>query len=77
MCCAKNENQCLDFNRLKRLKDSETREMIKDLTGVSRHSDIVPFDKEKRKEIIKACKDTGMSIRQISKLSGVRLGAIR
>lgn len=73
----KNEDQCMDFDQVKRLNDSEAREIIISLAGVSRPADIVSFDKEKRNEILRACKDTNMSIRQLSRLTGVSLGAIR
>jgi len=72
-----NEDQCLDYDMVKRLSDSEAREMILDKTGIRNPIEISKFDKAKRKEVLVSFKDTGISLRQLSRLTGVSLGIIR
>lgn len=72
-----NKDQCLDFDQVKKLKDSEARDIIIELTGLPSPTGIATFDKTKRKEVLRACKEKGMSLRQISRLTGVSLGVVR
>lgn len=73
----KNQDQCLDYDMVKRLKDSEARELIIEIAGVGNPTEIAKFDKARRREILVAFKDTGISLRQFSRLTGISVGVIR
>ncbi len=74
---AENQDQCLDYDQDVRLNDTEASDFIRSISGVQRPTEILRFDKGKRNEVIKACKEKGMSFRQIERLTGVSFGVIR
>ena len=74
---AENKDQCLDYNQAIRLNDAEATDFIKSISSVVSPIEIQGFDKEKRNKIIKACKEKGLSFRQIARLTGVSFGVIR
>ncbi len=72
-----NRDECLDFDWGVRLNDAEGSDFIKDIAGVKSPTEIQGFDKNRRNEVIKACKVKGLSIRQIERLTGVSFGVVR
>ena len=74
---AENEDRCLDYDQAVRLNDAEATDFIRNIAGVVSPTEIQSFDKGKRNEIIKACKEKGLSFRQIERLTGVSFGVIR
>ena len=74
---AENQDRCLDYDQAVRLNDTEATIFIKSISGVGSPTEIQGFDKGKRNEAIKACKDKGLSFRQIERLTGVSFGVIR
>ena len=72
-----NEDRCLDCDQTVRLNDTEAAEFVKNISGVGNPTEVQGFDKGKRNEIIKACKEKGLSFRQIERLTGVSFGVIR
>ena len=74
---AENQERCLDYDQYIRLNDAEASEFIRSITGVRCPTEIQGFDKDKRNVVIKACKDKGLSFRQIERLTGVSFGVIR
>lgn len=74
---AENHDQCLDYDQGVRLNDTEATDFIKSIAGVQSPAEIALFEKEKRNEVIKACKDKGLSFRQIERLTGISFGVIR
>ncbi len=74
---AENQERCLDYDQYVRLNDAEASEFIRSITGVRSPTEIQGFDKDKRNVVIKACKDKGLSFRQIERLTGVSFGVIR
>ena len=46
----KNQDQCLDYDMVKRLKDSEARELIIEIAGVGNPTEIAKFDKVRRRD---------------------------
>jgi len=60
-----------------RLNDTDADNFIRSISGVRNPSEIQQFEKDKRNEVIKECKEKGLSIRQIERLTGVSLGVIR
>ncbi|HZJ76231.1 MAG TPA: transposase [Oscillospiraceae bacterium] len=72
-----NRDQCLDYNQNIRLNDTEAGIFIRNISGVQSPTEIQRFEKAKRNEIIKRCREEGLSIRQIERLTGVSFGVIR
>ena len=67
-----NDDICLDIEEQNnRINDSEAREIIKQVCGYSNASEIRKLDIAERNKCIKALKDGGLSIRQISRITGV------
>ena len=74
---AENQDRCLDYDQDVRLNDTEATDFIKSISGIQSPTEIQGFDKGKRNEVIKACKEKGLSFRQIERLTGVSFGVIR
>lgn len=75
---AENQDECLDYDQQDiRLNDTDADNFIRSISGVRNPSEIQQFEKDKRNEVIKECKEKGLSIRQIERLTGVSLGVIR
>ena len=72
-----NQDLCLDYDKGLRLNDSEAREIIKNIANSNNPSEVMDFDKEKRERVIKSCRKAGLSIRQISRLTGISIGIVR
>jgi len=73
----KNNNQCLEYDQNMRWKDQEAIDFIKKIGGIKSPTEIQNFEKEKRDEIIEICKEKGLSIRQLQRLTGISFGVIR
>ncbi len=72
-----NKDKCLEYDQNMRWKDPEAIDFIKRISGVQSPLEIQGFEKEKRNDIIKKCKEEGLSIRQIERLTGISFGVIR
>lgn len=72
-----NQDACLDYNKELRLNDSEAREIIKKIASLDTPREVIDLDEGKKKEVIKLCREGGLSIRQISRLTGISIGVIR
>ena len=74
---AKNQDQCLGYEQNVRLNDTEAGDYIRNISGIQDLVEIQKLKKQRRNEIIKQCRDKGLSIRQIERLTGVSFGVIR
>lgn len=72
-----NNDQCLEYEEIKRLNDSEATQIIKEVAMVKKTTQVQNFEKEKRNNIIRELRNKGLSIRQIERLTGVSFGVIR
>jgi uncharacterized protein (UPF0128 family) len=72
-----NNKKCLDYHEKIVIDDKEATEIIKNKANILNLIDLQNFQKEKRNEIIKQLKAEGLSIRQISRLTGISFGIIR
>ncbi|MDD3841013.1 MAG: transposase [Clostridia bacterium] len=72
-----NDDECLEYKGPVRLNDEEATKMIIRIAGVQRPRQVQDFEKGKRNEVIKKLKDSGLSIRQIERLTGISFGIIR
>lgn len=72
-----NNDQCLDYEEPVRIDDVEATTIVTKLTGVKDPRQIIDLKKDKRNKIIKELRNSGLSIRQIERLTGVSFGVIR
>lgn len=74
---AKNHDRCLEYDQNVRLNDAEAIAFIKSICLIQNPTEVQCLEKGKRNEVIKACKEKGLSLRQIERLTGVSFGVIR
>lgn len=72
-----NDDKCLDYQERVRIDDTEAKKIIIKSAGVENLKEIQNFEMEKRDKVIKKLKTSGLSIRQIERLTGVSFGIIR
>ncbi len=72
-----NDDKCSEFDEYVRLNDMEAIQIIKGIAKVGDTKEIQKFVKEERYQVIKEFKKSGLSIRQIERLTGVSFGTIR
>lgn len=73
-----NEDKCLDIEEFAfRISDEDAKKIIKKMTGCEITTEVQLFSKEERSKYIKKMKNKGLSIRQISRLTGVSFAIIR
>ena len=60
-----------------RVTDEQARQIIKRITKCESAADFQTLDISKRDKFIKKFKEKGLSIRQISRLTGVSFGIVR
>lgn len=73
-----NEDKCLDIEEFAfRISDEDAKKIIKKITGCEITTEVQLFSKEERSKYIKKMKNKGLSIRQISRLTGVSFAIIR
>lgn len=69
---------CLDIdNAGGRLADNEARKIIIKLCGVKNPDELQSMPPDRRDKSIKTLKENGLSIRQISRLTGISFGIVR
>ena len=72
-----NEDKCLEIDDLVfRLSDVDARQEIKKVSGCENATEFQVLEQSKRDKYIKKLKDRGLSIRQISRLTGVSKGIV-
>ena len=73
-----NEDKCLDIDDFSfRISDEDAKIIIEKITGCKNTTELQLFDKEERNKYIKKMKHKGLSIRQISRLTGVSFAIVR
>lgn len=73
-----NEDVCLDISENEfRLSDNDAKEIIKKISGCSNVSEFQALEYKKRDKYISKLKEKGLSIRQISRLTGVSFAVVR
>lgn len=71
------DTHVLEYDDHIRWSDSEAKAFIKDIASVQNPVEIQSFNKELRDDLIRICKQQGLSIRQIERLTGISFGVIR
>jgi REP element-mobilizing transposase RayT len=72
-----NNDLCLDLRENNRVNDSEAEEIIKKISKFNSPTFIQNVNDIERDKIIKKCKNNGLSIRQIQRLTGISFAIIR
>lgn len=73
----KNEDKCLDIDDyVFRMTDEDAKKIIKKITGCENTTEVQLFGQEERNKCIKKMKNKGLSIRQISRLTGISKGIV-
>ena len=74
----KNDDICLDIDPKEfRINDSDAREIIKKVSKCDNATEFQELPQEKRDKYIRKLKERGLSIRQISRLTGVSFAIVR
>ena len=71
------DEQCLDITEMRRLNDNEARAIIKEVSGCKDITQFQLLPIDKRNRVIHKLKKSGLSIRQISRLTGVSFNIVR
>lgn len=73
----KNDDVCLDIDSKKlRLNDADAKKIIKTISNCDSVTDFQELSQEQRGKLIKKLKENGLSIRQISRLTGISKGIV-
>lgn len=72
------DETCLDISDARfRLTDEEAQMIINTVCNINDISDFKKIEKKQRDQFLKKCTDNGISIRQLSKLTGLGISTIR
>jgi len=72
-----NDDKCFEYEKDGRIDDIEAAKLIEKTAKVENPNQIQNCEKEKRDKIIKELKNSGLSIRQIERLTGISFAVIR
>ena len=72
-----NDDKCLDAEEKSRLTDKDGMEILQQLLKGKPVEVIVDFEEKDKAALISRMKSEGLSIRQISRLTGVSIGIVR
>ena len=74
---AENNDKCLEITDVEtRLTDEQAKKLIKKIANCENATEFQELDKKRRDDILKKLKKKGLSIRQISRLTGVSKGIV-
>jgi hypothetical protein len=68
---------CLDLEENRRPTDNEAQDIIRKLCGTNSAAEFQILSREKKEKNIAVFRESGLSIRQISRLTGVSFGMVR
>jgi len=71
------EEKVMEYAEESRITDAEGKALMAKISGCSNAEEFLKLDEKKREEYIREIRSKGMSIRQISRLTGVSIGVIR
>ena len=73
-----NDDKCLEIEAIKfRLTDEQAKKVIIKISKCNNASEFQVLDIEERDKYIKALKEKDLSVRQISRLTGINFGIVR
>ena len=74
----KNDDICLDIDSKEfRINDSDARKIIRKISKCDNATEFQTLSQERRDKYIRKLKERGLSIRQISRLTGVSFAIVR
>jgi len=72
------EDKCLDIEDFVfRISDDDARKIIREIAGITSTTELQFLDLDERNKCIKKMKQKGLSIRQISRLTGISFAIVR
>ena len=71
------DEKCLDFDSVSGFTDSEALELLQSFTGNQNPQFIQELDKSRRNEVLQRLKAQGVTVRQISRLTGLNRNIIQ
>ena len=69
--CARSDDKCMEYNTTSRFPDSEALKIIREKTICDSPSDFQHMERAKRNQNLKILYQSGISIRQLSRLTGI------
>lgn len=72
-----NDDRCLDYEGILKISDAEAVEAIKTIGKLTSPQQLQFLELSKRNQVIKKLRLSGLSIRQIQRLTGISFGVIR
>lgn len=76
-CLTPSNDNCLDSNDSKTLKDGEALRLLLQISGIDNPQDIAILPRPEQKTILAKAKAKGLSIRQLSRLTGLDRNTIQ
>lgn len=70
-CLTPNEDRCLDIRKSRVLKDEDALAMLRKISRLTNPTDIGALSRIARNDILAEAKEKGLSVRQISRLTGL------
>lgn len=71
-----NDDLCLEIEDNRRITDEEARSIIMKICKTTNPSDFQKLDMQSRNRLLKEIKESGLSIRQIERLTGINRGIV-
>jgi len=71
-----NDDICLEVQEKNRLSDTEAMNFVKKTCGINTCHDLQYFDAKRRNEFLSYLKESGISIRQIARITGLNRGVV-
>ena len=71
------KQECLEMDERRRVTDDKAKEILKSSCGISSFSELSKLGIKNRNNIIRTLKDKGLSVRQISRLTGINRGVVQ
>jgi REP element-mobilizing transposase RayT len=71
-----NDDTYLDMSEQKRLSDVEATDLIKDICGITACNELQYINTDKRDAFLSYLKESGISIRQIARITGLNRGVV-
>ena len=71
------DDRCIDVYDRRPIKDPEAAHILRRISGLDNPLGIAGLDKDKRREVIQRAKKTGLTVRQLSRLTGMDRNAVQ
>lgn len=72
-----NKDRCLEYDSTGGYSDAEALELLTEISGIGNPQDIQTLSKEERDGLLRRMKESGLTVRQISRLTGINRNIIQ